>query len=476
MTMNKRKIIENLKLPNVFALLVIVFFSCTSLIVINYYSIKILSVNRAYINGESHYSKGQKEAVRYLVTYLYTKDENQWKSFQKEMKIPQGDAVARVALTNNGDIDVIKKGMRAGGNNEKDLEGMIWLFKYFHSVPFFKKAVDEWEKGDRLIEQLNVLANEVRVKVQASSLDSQGRREMLLRISHLSDILTKTERNYSETLSAGTRKIENYLIYTNVFFILIIICSVGVYYFIMINKLMLAKRETEIHNENLTIANRELDKFVYSASHDLRSPITSLKGLIEIAQEEDDLAQVKDYMQMMHESLTKQDQFINDIIDYSRNKRKQLLIEVVSLNKLIEDAVSQHQHIKDADTISIRKNIAVDEIYSDSLRLKIILNNLVSNAIKYSDKKKKEKHISIATDENNDCYIIKIEDNGIGIKDEFKHKIFEMFFVTNNNVGSGLGLYIAKEAAENLNGNITVKTEINTGSTFTVTLPKFYGI
>jgi len=474
--MNKRKIIENLKLPNVFALLLIVFLACASLIVINYYSIKILSVNRAYINGESHYSKGQKEAVRYLTAYLYTQDENLWKSFQTELKVPQGDAAARVALTTNGDNEVIKKGLRAGRNNEKDLDGIIWLFKNFHFIPFFKKAVGEWKKGDYLIEQLNTLGNEIHLKVQSSGLDSQARDKMLLRIGHLSNLLTKTERNYSETLSDGTRKIENYIIYTNVFFILIIISSVSIYYSIMIKKLILAKKETEIHNENLRIANRELDKFVYSASHDLRSPITSLKGLIEIAQEENDLAQVKEYMELMHQSVNKQDQFINDIIDYSKNKRKQLLIELVSLNKLVDDAVSQHQHIKDAGTISIKKNIAVDEIYSDSLRLKIILNNLVSNAIKYSDKKKKKKHISIKTHEKNNCYTIRIKDNGIGIKDEFKHKIFEMFFITNHNVGSGLGLYIAKEAAENLNGNIAVKTEMNTGSTFTVTLPKLYGI
>jgi signal transduction histidine kinase len=244
----------------------------------------------------------------------------------------------------------------------------------------------------------------------------------------------------------------------------------------MIKKLMLSKKETEVHNDNLTIANRELDKFVYSASHDLRSPITSLKGLIEITREENDLEQIKEYLQLMHQSLTKQDQFISDIIDYSRNKRKQLSIEIISLSKLIDDCISQHQHIKNADTIAIRKNITLDEISTDCLRLKIILNNLISNAIKYSDPEKKKQFITIKTYEDNGFCKIDIEDNGIGIKDEFSNKIFEMFFVTNNNMGSGLGLYIAKEAAENLKGNITVTSETNVGSTFTVSLPKYYEI
>ena len=474
--MNKRGIIEKLKLSNVFALLLIVLLSCASLIVINYYTIKILSVNRAYINGESHYSKGQKEAVRYLTTYLYTQDEKLWELFQKELKIPKGDGIAREELLKNGDEVIIKEGLRAGGNNEKDLEGIIWLFKHFHTVPFFKKAVDEWGKGDQLINQLEAIGNEAREKIKSSGLNSSERAKTLAKISTVSDVLSIVQRNYSNTLSEGTRKIENYLIYTNIFFILIIISSFTFYHAVMIKKLTLSKKEIEVHNGNLTIANQELDKFVYSASHDLRSPITSLKGLIEIAQDENDLAQIKEYMQMMHESLTKQDQFINDIIDYSRNKRKQLVVEMVSLDKLINDAISQHQHLKDADNILIKKNITVDEISSDSLRLKIILNNLISNAIKYSDSKKKEKHIVIKTDEEKDFYTIEINDNGIGIKEEFKNKIFEMFFVTNNNMGSGLGLYIAKEAAENLNGSISVSTKFNEGSTFTVNLPKFYGV
>lgn len=474
--MNKRGIIEKLKLSNVFALLLIVLLSCASLIIINYYTIKILSVNRAYINGESHYSKGQKEAVRHLTAYLYTQDEKLWELFQEELKIPKGDGIAREALLNNGDETIIKEGLRAGGNNEKDLDGMILLFKKFHTVSFFKKAVDEWEKGDRLINQLEVIGNEAHQKIKTSGLNPQEREIILSQISRVSDVLSKVQRNYSNTLSDGTRKIETYLIYTNIFFILIIISSLTFYHSVMIKKLTLSKKEIEVHNENLTIANSELDKFVYSASHDLRSPITSLKGLIEIAQDENDLDQIKEYMRLMHESLTKQDQFISDIIDYSRNKRKQLVVEMVSLDKLIDDAISQHQHLKDADNIVIKKNIAVNEIPSDSLRLKIILNNLISNAIKYSDNKKKEKHIVIKTDETNGFYTIEVNDNGIGIKDEFKNKIFEMFFVTNNNVGSGLGLYIAKEAAENLNGSISVSTKINEGSTFTVNLPKLYGI
>ena len=84
-------------------------------------------------------------------------------------------------------------------------------------------------------------------------------------------------------------------------------------------------------------------------------------------------------------------------------------------------------------------------------------------------------HISIKTYSADKFHKIEITDNGIGIKKEFQSQIFDMFFVTNNNnKGSGLGLYIVKEAVENINGIITVHSESNIGSKFTVTLPKLY--
>ncbi len=473
--MTNQKIIEKLSSPNVFILLLIVFLSCAFLIFINFFTIKILSASRAYVNGESHYSKGQKDAVRHLITYLYTHDKEQWKLFSEELKVPQGDGSARTALVNNLDNDIVKNGFRAGRNNEKDLDDLIWLFKNFKTVPFLAKAIHEWELGDNLINELYFTGNEIYKKNISSDLTPEDRQKLLLQIGNLSDKLTVNERNFLNTLGDGTRKIKEYLIYTNIFFILIIISSVSIYYLKTVKKLISSRNEIEAKNQNLIIANTELDRFVYSASHDLRSPITSLKGLIEIAQMEDNLDQIKDYLNLMHQSLIKQDKFISDIIDYSKNKRKELTIEPVFLNTIVDDAITQHQHIKTNNRVNIRKDILIDKINSDGLRLKIIINNLLSNAIKYADENKAETNISIKTYNHDEFHKIEIEDNGIGIKKEFQNQIFDMFFVTNNNKGSGLGLYIVKEAIEILKGSIIVNSESNIGSKFTVTIPKSYG-
>ena len=243
----------------------------------------------------------------------------------------------------------------------------------------------------------------------------------------------------------------------------------------MMKKLLQSTKEIELKNDNLTLVNKELDRFVYSASHDLRSPLTSLKGLVQIAKEEEDLEQVKYYFELMDQTISRQDQFIMDIIDYSRNKRVDKTLEAVNLNQLIDSIVQQYAHNDNTKTIKIEKNLEIDEIYCDALRLKIIFNNLISNAIKYSDPEKSEKKIEIKVFKENEVCKIEIEDNGLGINEDILPRIFEMFFGTNHNIGSGLGLYITMEAVQVLGGTITASSKIKEGTIFTITLPNYHG-
>jgi len=473
--MFKVNFFKKLRFPNVFILLLIVFISCALLICINIFTIKILSANRAYVNGESHYSKGQKDASRHLITYLFTKDKNQWKLYQEELKVPQGDGIARETLMKAGDNEVARKALLVGRNHQEDLDDLIWLFVNFKQVSYLSKAINEWGQGDQLIFKLFVIGEQINAKISHNILSIEDQKKFLQEISAISDKLTINERNFSNTLGEGTRKIKFLLTIFNVIFILIIVCSVCLYYSIMVKRLLFSKKETEAKNENLILVNHELDRFVYSASHDLRSPITSLKGLIEITQLEDDVDQIKDYLSLMYQSLTKQDQFISDIIDYSKNKRKLIIMEPVSLQDLFNEAISQLMHIENANRITFRQELLVDQIQSDGLRLKIIISNLLSNAIKYADNSKQEMFISIKTYIQEGFNKIEVADNGIGINDEFKDYIFEMYYGTNKNKGSGLGLYIVKEAVENIKGNISVFSESKIGSKFIVTIPNAYG-
>lgn len=469
--MSKLKLVKNMRFSNVFILLIIVLLSCTLLIFINYFTIKILSTSRAYVNGESHYSKSQKDASRHLITYLYTQEPKELLLYERELKVSQDDAGARIALQNGDDIATARQGFINGRNHPDDIDDMIWMFVNFEKVSFLAKAVKEWERADQLTLKLSLLAKEIDFKIKYNLVTIEAQKEFLKKISLINDQLSVSETTFSDTLGEGTRKIKALLFATNIFFILIIIWSVCLYYSIMVKRLIDSKKQIEIKNENLLTVNKELDRFVYSASHDLRSPIISLKGLIEITQSEDNIDQIRKYLELMHQSITIQDQFLTDILDYSKNKKNQIINETVSLEKIIDETISQLMHLKSADKIAIRKEIAIDVIKGDTLRIKIIIANLMSNAIKYADINKNKMYINIKTYTKEGFHTVEISDNGIGIKEDYKDKIFEMYFGTNKNKGSGLGLYIVKEAIENIKGNIIVTSQENIRSVFTVSFP-----
>lgn len=297
--------------------------------------------------------------------------------------------------------------------------------------------------------------------MRATNLTDAEKGSLLQKIETISEKYTVVERNFTDAMVEGSWKMRSYLIFLNIFFILIIISCVGIYFSIMMKKLLESTIEIKLKNENLILANTELDRFVYSASH---SPLTSLKGLIQIAKEEKDREQINYYFDLMEQSITRQDQFITDIIDYSRNKRIEKNLKTVNLHLIIDDVVQQFGHDEITKNIEIEKKLEIDEIRSDALRLKIIFNNLISNAIKYGDPKKEKKKIEIQVFSENEVYKIVVKDNGMGIEEEVLPRIFEMFFGTNHNIGSGLGLYITMEAVQVLSGTITASSQKNEGT------------
>jgi len=459
---------------NMLALLVIILVASASLIVVNYLTIKTLSAVRAYTNGESQYSKGEKGAARHLIMYVNTHDEKHWEQFKQELSVTFGDSIARVALTQqSNDLALIKKGFLQGRNHPDDHDDMIWLFQNFGRVSFMANAIAIWKQADGIIHEEYMFGEEIHKKIYSGSWNNAEHDAVIARINTLTALLTTKERAFSSVLGDASRRINMYLFAANIFFIVLIIVSAMGYAASMIGRIMRSQRELESKNTDLTNTNHELDNFVYSASHDLRAPITSLKGLIELAAIEDNVDQVREYLTLMQQSLEKQDQFINDIIDFSKNKRVSLQLKEVSLVDIIETALDQHRFMRGADRIEMLTMFQADKAYSDPLRLSILFNNLISNAIKYSDEQKERSFLKVETVATDTHHVISVEDNGIGIKPEDQSRIFDMFFVTqNNNKGSGLGLYIVKEAIDKLGGSIEVQSKKNVGTKFIVQIPK----
>jgi len=147
--------------------------------------------------------------------------------------------------------------------------------------------------------------------------------------------------------------------------------------------------------------------------------------------------------------------------------------EEINFEEVIQEIRGHHKFMEGANGIKLKAEIRQGtKFISDHRRVSIILNNLISNAIKYRDASKENSFLKIFVKCTKENAIIEIEDNGIGIAAKDKEKIFEMFYrSTKHSTGSGLGLYIVKETIEKLYGTIRLESELNEGAKFTVTIP-----
>lgn len=240
-----------------------------------------------------------------------------------------------------------------------------------------------------------------------------------------------------------------------------------------ITKRKKAEETLKEKNQELVKTNEELDRFVYSASHDLRAPLASTLGLINISRLSDDETERAYYLDLMEQSLNRMDKIIQDLTDYSRNTRLEIKTEEINFEHMIKDIFQRLKYLKNIDDVRVNTQIeAKGNFYSDKIRLYIILINILSNAIKYQKYEQSYPFISINITIDAKKAIIAVKDNGIGIDKSHIDKIFTMFFqVSRDSVGSGLGLYIAKETVNKLHGSITVESIVSKGSTFTITIP-----
>ncbi|MBK5278194.1 MAG: PAS domain-containing protein, partial [Bacteroidia bacterium] len=234
-----------------------------------------------------------------------------------------------------------------------------------------------------------------------------------------------------------------------------------------------AEQQLKDKNVELEKANRELDRFVYSASHDMRAPLTTLLGLIHLAQITYIPGELDTYHTMMIDRIHAMDRFIKEVTDYSRNSRLEVKTERINLRTTTDEVISALSFLANEAGVEIKIEIDISlELNSDKSRLKVILNNLIANAIKYTDSSKPRRFLKIQAKPQEPYCILRIVDNGIGIQDQYKDKIFDMFFrATEKSDGSGLGLYIAKETIQRLQGKITCQSEEGIGSTFEILLP-----
>ncbi len=231
------------------------------------------------------------------------------------------------------------------------------------------------------------------------------------------------------------------------------------------------EHKVEIRTKELRKMNEELDHFSYSISHNLRAPLTSILGLVDLIEKDPESS--REYLDLIRTSTTKLDETIHTINTYLKGNRSNGEQAQVDIEKEVRGIIESLSYSENAKSLEFLIDVEPRLVISiDQGKFRTILSNIINNAIKYSDQDKDESFVKVVAEKNGSGVLISVKDNGIGIESEKREKVFEMFYRgTELSKGDGLGLYIVKEAIERLGGSVGLESEKSLGSTFTLKFP-----
>lgn len=281
----------------------------------------------------------------------------------------------------------------------------------------------------------------------------------------------------TSTLSLGGVK------FHNTAFLIANLVLTAIFLFFLSSNFYYSSKEKDKTNEFLTVqtqkllkANKELDKFVYHAAHDIRAPLTSMLGLIDLGKNEKDLKRINHFFELQEKTIHQLDSYVEQILSVSRVKHNLANAELINFEELEKLLRNQSQFLFRANEMNINFKIEhKGDFFSNKLTLQTIINNLLSNSIKYADKDKKESFVDVVFSNSTkfkNGLKAEVLDNGIGIHNQDIGKITNIFFYNKvMNKGTGYGLYIVKEAVDNLKGDIKFESELGSHTHVTIDLP-----
>jgi len=220
----------------------------------------------------------------------------------------------------------------------------------------------------------------------------------------------------------------------------------------------------------LETSNKQLKTLVYSITHDLRAPLMSLLGLIDIAKEDDTLEK-REVFRLFERSIGRMDEHIKTTLDYYRNQSDAIQYKEIDVPELINGIVDMHRNYN--QVVEFRTKHEGEKLAcTDPLRVRIALFNLISNAIKYGNKGPGNYTVQIDSNCRKDYLEISVTDYGPGIHPDEHEKIFNLFVLESQTPKStGLGLYLARDAMHRIGAEIHLKSQPGKGATFTLQIP-----
>ncbi len=228
------------------------------------------------------------------------------------------------------------------------------------------------------------------------------------------------------------------------------------------------RKKTE---KELVETNQELDTFFYKASHDLKGPLASVMGIVNLARLENSDPLNEKYFTMIETSVKRLDRTLLDLIELARTRKGTSKLSQINIMSMVQDILHSLRHLPDFGSINFEVKIDhLLELKADKVLVLSVFQNLIHNAINYCNQD--SPHVKIKVEKQEIGIQLQIIDNGQGIQEGIRDRVFEMFYRGHpDSTGSGLGLFIVKNALEKMKGNISFESEVGKGTTFTIYIP-----
>jgi signal transduction histidine kinase len=486
------------------------------------FAIHTLSSVRALVGAEGLWSKSQKDAAYQLLKYSSTRNEDDYKQFQKFMAVPLGDHKTRVELMKaDPNIKIAREGFLEGRVHPDDIDGMINLLRRFHNVSYIKRAIEYWSMGDSIIAQFIPLGEKLHAEINSKNSSQKAIDSLVNKIDPINEQLTFIEDNFSYTLGAGSRWLEN-LILTILFSIALTVESTGLILSMLtsrgiskgLNEINRAadeikngdlsqraevfsmdeigraaqsinemtqqlvnsnkeinekKEEVEALAFRLMNQNQQLVQFAHITSHNLRAPASNLFSLLYLYKNTKNIDEKNALFDKIEIVVTHLSETLNDLMSAIQIKEDgaKNLEEISFENTLKKVREILGGAIIETSTVITSDFSKVPTIKYNRQYLESIMLNLVSNAIKYKQPDKRPE-IHIHTDIEKGSIVLNVRDNGLGIDlEKHGHKLFGLRKTFHRNKEArGVGLFITKTQVEAMGGTINVISEVNRGSIF----------
>ncbi|MDB5273757.1 MAG: hypothetical protein JWO58_2124 [Chitinophagaceae bacterium] len=239
------------------------------------------------------------------------------------------------------------------------------------------------------------------------------------------------------------------------------------------SNLLLSNHELNEQKKLIEEQNKQLDIFAYRASHDIKGPLKAITALSSLAPHTVKDKDALELFGLIHNSSVKLDNLVTEMLLLAKDAKSELTLSAVNAHDVVQEILKELNSIEGYTTIHIQSNVPPSLVLTtDRTLFHSIVQNLIENAIKYSDQRKEQKTLTIASQETGNFIDFSFTDNGVGIAAEFHEKVFSSFFRNSHDSnGTGLGLYIVKQNILKLGGSISLESTPGKGSTFTVHLP-----